>query len=97
MTPPRMAVVRFLANANATMPTPIAPPITNISDGSHKPAISKKANTLFGLDMPAKMRPRPKIIPELKAKRMCRRGFFILGTQYMAHDVDRYHARNHKA
>jgi hypothetical protein len=42
---------------------PNAQPITNASEGSHVPTISKKFNTLAGLAMPPKMILYPKISP----------------------------------
>ena len=47
--------------------------MTKARDGSHKPKISRKPETLDGLSMPAKDRPTPKINPD-KAAVMTERG-----------------------
>jgi hypothetical protein len=44
----------------------IAPPITNINEGSQFPKIFKKPITLAGLVIPANTRPMLKMMPQIK-------------------------------
>ncbi len=63
MSSPRKVEVRLCATAKATMPTEMAPAITNASDGSQEPAMSRNCRTLEGLAMPETMSPSPNTSP----------------------------------
>ena len=54
---------RRLANKNPGNPRAIAPPITNISEGSQGTERSRKPITLAGLAMPEMIKPQPKPSP----------------------------------
>ena len=61
-------------NKNAGILTSIAPPITNISDGSQFPKTFKKPMTFAGFVIPAITSPIPKMIPLIKGIKI----FFII-------------------
>src|ERR1700761_1041878 len=60
---PGSVAVRLPAMEKATMPTEIAPPMTKASEGSQRPARSRKPNTLLCSIIPDRQRPVPKINP----------------------------------
>lgn len=62
---PRSVRPRRRAHRNAGAATPMAPSITNPSDGSQRPATSRKPRTLVGSAMPESNRPVPKISPAI--------------------------------
>ena len=63
----------FFTSLNPKNAMDIAPIITKIRLGSHRPVMSKKPMTLAGLVMPEIIKPSPKIRPESNV-----RMFFII-------------------
>ena len=81
------------ASAKAGAPTAIAPPMTNTSDGSQRPAMSRKPSTLAGSAMPETIKPMPKTRPAAKASSACMR---LPSSQQVARDEYRGEARAHE-
>lgn len=70
---PALRVLSHGTNAGQSRPRAIAPPITNISEGSQGMERSRKPITLAGLAMPEMIKPQPKTKPArplATAKRM---------------------------
>ena len=61
-----------------------APAITKAKVGSHWPVTSKKANTLDGLVIPARIKPKPNTKPLAKALRINLKEVFL---KDMAHHI----------